>query len=96
MTTKAEIVEDIASQFDISKKMSGEILNAFLDGVTKSLKKGEGISFIGFGAFSVKKRAARKGKNPATGEVIKIAAKKVPHFKAGAKLKEAVGGKKKK
>jgi len=93
---KTELTADIAKQFDLTKKMSGEILDAFLDGITKALKKGENVPFIGFGTFSVKKRAARKGRNPQSGEVVKVPAKKVPHFKAGAKLKEAVSGKKKK
>lgn len=67
-----------------------------MDNITKALKKGETAVFTGFGHFSVKKRAARKGRNPQTGAEMKIPASKFPHFKAGAKLKEAVCGKKKK
>ena len=93
---KTELAADIAEQFDLTKKMSGEILDAFFVGITKALKKGENVPFIGFGTFSVKQRAARQGRNPQSGEVIKIAAKKIPHFKAGLTLKEAVSGKKKK
>ena len=90
MTTKTELAIGIAEQFNITKKMAGEIVDSLLAGISKSLANGETVPFIGFGTFSVKDRAAREGKNPQTGEAIKIAARKVPHFKAGTKLKEAV------
>lgn len=92
---KSDLAVAIAKEFDLAKNKAAQIVDAVLENITKALKKGDDAAFIGFGTFSVKKRAARKGKNPATGETIKIAAKKVPHFKAGAKLKEAIAGKKK-
>ena len=93
---KSDLAITIAKEFDLAKNKAKQIIDAVFVNITKTLKKGEDAAFIGFGAFSVKKRAARKGKNPATGETIKIAAKKVPHFKAGANLKTAISGKKKK
>jgi len=93
---KSDLAAAIAKQFDLAKNKAGQIVDAVFENITKALKKGETVPFIGFGAFSVKQRSTRKGKNPATGAIINIPAKKVPYFKAGAKLKEAVGGKKKK
>ena len=93
---KSDLAAAIAKQFDLAKNKAGQIVDAVFENITKALKKGETVPFIGFGTFSVKNRAARKGRNPATSELIKIPEKKVPYFKAGARLKEAVGGKKKK
>ena len=88
--TKAEFIEALAKKTSTSKAAAGKSLDAVFELITASLKKGNKVPFVGFGTFSVSKRAARKGKNPRTGEVIKIAAKKVPKFAAGAKLKNAI------
>lgn len=87
---KTELIEVIAKNADISKAKAGLALNAFIGAVTKSLKKNEPVTLVGFGTFSVGKRAARKGRNPQTGAEIKIKAAKVPKFKAGKALKDAV------
>lgn len=87
---KAELIEAIAKSADLSKAKSGEALNAALTTITKSLKKGNNVTLIGFGTFKVSKRKARKGRNPRTGEEIKIKAKKVAGFKAGKKLDETL------
>ena len=92
---KTELVEAIAKQAGISKKDSDAAVKAFTDVVAKELKKGEKVTLIGFGTFEVTKRAARTGKNPQTGEAIKIKACKAPKFKAGKALKDAVNGVKK-
>jgi len=89
---KALLVAAIAKKADLSLKKAEKVLNAMLDAVTQALKKGEKVTLIGFGSFSVKKRAAREGRNPMTGKKIKIAARKVPYFKAGSKLKSVVKG----
>ena len=83
---KSELIDAIAAGADISKAAAGRALEA----VTDSLQKGEGVSLVGFGTFSVKERAARTGRNPKTGETIQIKAAKVPGFKAGKALKDAV------
>jgi len=88
--TKENIVETIVRVSGCSKKCAGECLNAILDDVTKALKAGKDVAFTGFGTFTVSKRKARTGRNPQTGAAIKIAAKRVPRFKAGKTLKEAV------
>lgn len=87
---KTDLIEAIAKNADISKAKAGNALNAFMDAVTKSLKKNEPVTLVGFGTFSVGKRAARKGRNPQTGAEIKIKAAKVAKFKAGKALKDAV------
>lgn len=87
---KAEFVAALAKKTNTTKSAAGRSLDAVLELVTATLKKGISVPFIGFGTFSVVKRAARKGKNPRTGQVIKIAAKKVPKFAAGSRLKNAV------
>ena len=92
---KAELVEVLAKTTKLSKRENEEVLNAFVDAVTKELKKGGKVQLVGFGTFEVGKRAARTGRNPQTGEEIKIKASKAPKFKAGKALKEAVNGKKK-
>ncbi len=87
---KQDLVEMLAEKAKISKNQAGEYLNTILDEVGKSLKKGKDVTLTGFGTFSVSKRKARQGVNPRTGEKIKIAAAKVPKFKAGKKLKDLV------
>ena len=87
---KQDLINAIAEGADLTKVKAGEALDAFLETVTKTLKKGGEISLIGFGKFLVAKRKATKGKNPRTGEEIKIPAKKQPKFQAGKALKDAV------
>lgn len=88
--TKAELVSAIAEKTDFTKKDSEAALVAVLDSITVALKKGEKVSLVGFGTFEVRSRAAREGINPQTKKKIKIAATKVPAFKAGKALKETV------
>jgi DNA-binding protein HU-beta len=87
---KGELIEAIAKGSGLSKADAGRALDATLDAVTKTLKKGDRVSIPGFGSFSISKRSARTGRNPQTGETIKIKARKVAKFKAGTKLAEAV------
>lgn len=89
---KSELIDLIATQADISKAAAGRALEALLGGVTKTLKKGESVSLVGFGTFAVTKRAARVGRNPRTGADIKIKASKVPKFRPGKALKDAING----
>jgi len=89
--TKAELVEQAAQDANISKAAAATALNSFMDGVTKALKKKNGkVTLVGFGTFSKVRRKARKGRNPQTGEPIKIKASNVVKFSPGKKLKEAV------
>ena len=88
--TKEEMIALMAEKTGISKKQAGEALQTFMSSVTGQLKKGKKVSFSGFGTFSVSKRKARKGRNPQTGATITIPATKVPVFRAGKHLKEAV------
>lgn len=87
---KAELIDAMASEAGISKAAAKKALDAFTDSVTGALKKGNRVSLVGFGSFSVSKRDARDGRNPRTGETIKIPAKNVVKFKAGADLEGAV------
>lgn len=87
---KSELVEHIASSADISKAAAEKALNAFVSGVKAELKNGGSVAILGFGTFSVGKRAARTGRNPRTGEELKIKASNVPKFTAGKGLKDAV------
>lgn len=87
---KSELVEKIAGTADISKAAAGRALDAAIGAVKASLKKGEIVTLVGFGSFYVGKRAARTGRNPRTGTAIKIKAAKVPKFRAGKALKDAV------
>ena len=87
---KAELIAAVAAQTGETKKSAEATINAFVDTVTKSLKKGDKVQLVGFGSFEVRKRAARKGRNPQTGAEIKIPASKAPVFKAGKALKETV------
>ncbi len=88
--TKAELVAKIAKDAKITKAAAGRALDGVIDGITKALKKGDRVSLVGFGTFSVSKRKARTGRNPQTGKSIKIAARKVAKFKAGSGLSKAV------
>ena len=83
---KAELIAHLADEAGITKTQANSALDAFVDAVTKTLKKGDKVTLVGFGTFSVSKRAARNGSNPQTGEVIKIKARKVARFKAGKEL----------
>ena len=89
--TKWELVEQMAKDAGISKSAANAVLNSFIDSITKELKKKDGkVTLIGFGTFSKVRRKARKGRNPGTGEPIKIKASNAVKFKAGKKLKDAV------
>lgn len=88
--TKAELVERMSRDAKISKKAAETALDSFMANVRDALKKGKRVSLVGFGTFAVGRRAARNGRNPQTGETIKIKAAKVPKFKAGKILKDAV------
>jgi DNA-binding protein HU-beta len=88
--TKQEFVDQVADRAGLSKKDAAGAVDAFLDTVEDALKRGSEVSFSGFGKFSVSDRAAREGRNPATGEKIQISASRVPRFTAGAGLKKAV------
>ncbi|MCR5487945.1 MAG: HU family DNA-binding protein [Lachnospiraceae bacterium] len=90
---RTELVAAIADKAEISKKDAEKALKAFTDTVAAQLKKGDKIQLVGFGTFEVTKRAARDGRNPQTGETMKIAASKAPKFKAGKALKDAVNKK---
>ena len=87
---KGELIESVADAADVSRAEATRAVDAVLDSVTRTLAQGGSVSLVGFGTFSVKKRAARTGRNPRTGEAIQIAASKVPGFKAGKALKDAV------
>ena len=87
---KTELIDAIASAADLPKASAGRALDAVLDSITESLKNSDPVSLVGFGTFTVKDRAARTGRNPQTGAEIQIAAARVPSFKAGKALKDAV------
>jgi len=87
---KADLIEAIAKDVDLSKADAGKALDSLTKRITQSLKKGENVTLVGFGTFSVTKRKARTGRNPQTGETIKIKAKKVAKFKPGKDLTQAV------
>lgn len=91
---KSELIEATAKAADISKAAAERALSAMIDAVVKSVAKGDTVTLVGFGTFKSAKRAARTGKNPKTGEPLKIAATTVPKFSAGAGFKAAVAGKK--
>ena len=88
--TKEELIAKAAQDTGISKSQASKVLKSILDSIEGALAKGDKVSLVGFGTFSVSKRAARIGRNPATGASIQIAAANVPKFKAGKKLKDAV------
>lgn len=87
---KSELLETIAESAEVSRATASKALDAMLDGITDALKNGEQVTLVGFGTFSVRERAERSGRNPQTGETIKIKAAKIPSFKAGKALKDAV------
>ena len=87
---KTELIDAVAEGADISKAAASRAVDTMLDSISKSLAKGDPVTLVGFGTFSVKDRAARTGRNPRTGEPINIPAAKVPGFKAGKALKDAV------
>lgn len=87
---KAELIEAMASNAKLSKADAKKALDGFIETTTKALKKGDRVALVGFGSFSVTKRAARKGRNPQTGKEIQIKAKNVVRFKAGAELQSKV------
>jgi len=88
--TKAELISAVAEKSNLTKKDSDKAVSAVIDAITEALKKGEKVSLVGFGTFEVKKRAARMGINPRTKEPMPIPSSKLPAFKAGKALKEAV------
>ena len=87
---KSDLIDAMAVSSDLSKAAAGRALDAMTDAITKALQDGDQVALVGFGTFSVKDRAARTGRNPQTGEPIQIAAAKIPGFKAGKSLKDAV------
>ena len=91
--TKAEIIAKVAEEIKVSKAAAAKALAVITGSIAQAIKKGSKVSLIGFGTFSVSERKARKGRNPRTGKEIKIAAKKVPKFSAGAAFKAAATGK---
>ena len=88
--TKEELIAKVAQDAGITKTQASKALKSIIGNIEKALAKGDKVSLVGFGTFSVSKRAARTGRNPATGAPIKIPAANVPKFKAGKKLKESV------
>lgn len=87
---KSELIDAVATGADISKADAGRAVDALVDTVSNALKAGDSVTLVGFGTFLVRDRAARTGRNPKTGAVLQIAASKVPAFKAGKALKDAV------
>ncbi len=87
---KTELIDAIAAAADLPKASASRALDAVVESITTALSKGDQVSLVGFGTFAVKHRAAREGRNPQTGQTIKIAASNVPGFKAGKALKDAV------
>ena len=92
---KAELIEAVAKETDLSKAAAGTVIDAVTAAITKAVAKGDSVALIGFGTFSASKRAARTGRNPQTGKELKIAATTVPKFKSGTAFKAAVARKKK-
>lgn len=87
---KTELVEAIAESADLTKAQASKALEAFIESVTETLKKGDKVTLIGFGTFETRERSAREGRNPQTGKTIQIPASTTPAFKAGKKLKDAL------
>ena len=87
---KSDLIEHIAKEADLSKASAARALDAFVSGITETLKQGSEVSLVGFGTYSVRERAARTGRNPQTGATIQIASAKIPSFKPGKALKDAV------
>jgi DNA-binding protein HU-beta len=91
--TKTDLIDKVAKDTKLTKKDANGAIDAVIDAISRSLAKGDKVTLVGFGSFEVKKRNARTGRNPQTGAEIKIAARKVPVFKAGKALKDAVAKK---
>ena len=87
---KSQLIDNVAAQADISKAAAGRAIDAMIESISESLAKDESVTLVGFGTFSVRERAARTGRNPQTGAAIQIAASKLPAFKAGKLLKDAL------
>ena len=87
---KSDLIDAVAGDADVSKAEAARVVDAVIDSITRALKKGDTVTLVGFGTFQVRERAARSGRNPKTGETIKIAASNNPAFKAGKALKDAV------
>ena len=87
---KSDLIQAVANRSGLTKKDSASVVEAILDGITGSLANGESVQLVGFGTFEIRSRQAREGRNPATGETIKIEASKAPAFKAGKALKDKV------
>jgi DNA-binding protein HU-beta len=92
---KAELIDKIAKDAGVTKTQANDALDSFTNAVVAALKKGDRVTLVGFGTFSVSERSARNGRNPQTGEVIKIKARKVPKFKAGKEFSTKIGSGKK-
>ena len=90
---KEELVQEISKKAKVTRKEAGEVLNALVDTIQKTVSKGKKVTLVGFGTFESRKRAARNGRNPQTGKEISIPAKTVPVFSAGKKFKTVVNGK---
>jgi DNA-binding protein HU-beta len=90
--TKADVIDAVASQAELSRRQAGQIVDFILDEIKTALQKGDRVALTPFGSFVVRARQAREGRNPKTGEKITIAARRVPAFVAGRSLREAVGG----
>ncbi|MCT8343986.1 MULTISPECIES: nucleoid-associated protein HU-beta [Photorhabdus] len=89
---KSQLIDKIAADSNISKVAAGRVVDAFISSVTGALKDGDDVALVGFGTFAVRERSARTGRNPQTGKELKIAAAKVPAFRPGKGLKDAVNG----
>ncbi|HEY0835050.1 MAG TPA: HU family DNA-binding protein [Azospirillum sp.] len=89
---QAELIESVATAADIKKTEAAKVVQAVFEGISSALGKGEEVRLAGFGIFEVAERAAREGRNPRTGEVVKIAASKAPKFKPAKQLRDAVNG----
>jgi DNA-binding protein HU-beta len=90
---KAELIDKISKDAGVTKAQANDAIDSFTDSIVAALKKGDRVTLVGFGTFSVSERAARNGRNPQTGEVIKIKARKVPKFKAGKEFSTKIAKK---
>jgi integration host factor subunit beta len=88
--TKAELVEEVAKESDLTKKNAEVIVQTVLDSITDALQSGDGVELRGFGSFRIRSRSPRQGRNPKTGSDVSVPAKKVPHFKPGKELRDLV------
>lgn len=88
--TKAELVEEVIKSSNLSKRDAGIVVQTLLDSIIESLKKGEKVELRGFGSFRIRSRSARQGRNPKSGEIVKVPAKKIPYFKPGKELRELI------